>query len=221
MKKIFIAIAAISAMTFASCGGSTTAGSDTDSLALDEDSIEVPVIEEEGVQAAQVEAEALISEMASQVESGNASTIATKMAEAEAYISKLAQEGKTEAVKAYVAKLKEFAEQNQDKLSELKVNGAESVSSLLSTVTSLSAENQEAIQQAADQLKEAYGDKAEDLKSAAKDKADELKQAAKDKANEAVENAKSKAAEEAKKAGEDAKKKVDDAINDAKSKLGF
>lgn len=218
MKKIFISIAALAAMTFTSCGNQTAQGGDNDS-------IDTVVVEETGVKDAQAEAETIVSSLADQLKAGNAEGIQAKIEEVKAYIAELLNNDKLEAATAYASQIQKFLDENKDKLDEYtngtasklsdalsKAGGLENVASgLLEAVSGKANE-------AADAAKSAIEEKANEAVEAAKAKAEE-------KAKEAVENAKSKAYEEGKKAGEDAKAKVKDAASkaadEAKKALGI
>ena len=231
MKKIFIAIAAITAMSFASsCNGTTGQGGENDSIAID-----TIVVEETNVVEAQEKADALISDIAEKVQAGNSQSIASKIEEAAAYIQELAQNGDKEAVKVFVSKLKEYAEANKDKLNQLSSQST-TITELINGVVNNTQNLDETISKAA----EAIGMDAETAKKAAQDAAKSISESAKakveEKANEAVnaakskaeekvnatvEDAKSKTYEKGKEAGENAKKALNNAAEEAKKKLGF
>lgn len=226
MKKIFIAIAALAAMTFASCGGSTSQAEGADSIAVDS-----AVVEETNVVEATEQAEALITDLTQKVQAGNTNSIVEKVKEAALYVQTLAANGDTEAVKAYTSKLKEFVEANKDKLDQLATEKT-TISELITKVASTPAEAENVLNQTAEALgadAETVKEAANALKDAAKTKVDEkaneaanaAKAKAEEKVNAAVEDAKSKAYEKGKEAGENAKKALNDAADEAKKKLGF
>lgn len=213
MKKIFIAIAALSVLTFTSCGNSTP-------QAEENDTIDTVVIEEEKVVEATEEAEAMVSNLSSAVKAGNTDAIKSKIEEAKEYIEYLASEGKSEAVKAYVEKLKQFVEANQDKINEL-TDGTTKISELISGISALPTSAQELINSAAEAASSEKDAAVEAGKSAIDNAKEEVKSKVEEKINEAKDEAKSKAYEAGKKAGEDAKKALNDAAEEAKKKLGF
>lgn len=201
MKKIFIAIAAVAAMTLASCGGQTAQGGENDT-------IDTVVVEESNVEEAQAEAEAIISELAADED---ATTLAEKAAKAKAYIEQLIKNGDVEAAKAYASKIKQFVEENKAKFDNLK-DGTTTITELINGVTTLPTNIKETAEAAAEAVNADANAAKEAVKAAAEAKANEVveetKAAAEAKANEAVDKAASKANEAINKAAEDAKKKL-------------
>lgn len=212
MKKIFIAIAAVAAMTFASCGGNTTQGGENDSIPADS-----VVLEEVGVADAEANAEAAISSLADKLKVSDVDGITKKIAEVQAYIQELINTGKLAAANVYVEKLQSFINENEEKLSALSADGTNSVKDLLGKVTALTSGAESLagnVQEAADGAKAAVDDAVENAKAKAQEKVEEAKAKAEEKAAQAVEDAKAKAQEAGKKA-------IDDAANEAKKKLGL
>lgn len=231
MKKIFIAIAALAAITFASsCNGTTGQGGENDSTAID-----TVVVEETNVVEAQEKADALISDITQKVQAGNTQNIVSKIEEAAIYIQELVKDGDKEAVKAYIEKLKAFAEANKEKLEGISTgntNVEELINGVINNPQSLDetiTKAAEAIGMDAEAAKQAAQDAAKSISESAKAKAEEkaneavnaAKAKAEEKVNTAVEDAKNKAYEKGKEAGENAKKALNNAADEAKKKLGF
>ncbi len=222
MKKIFIAIAAVAAMTFASCGNQTAQGEGTDSVAID-----TTVVEETGVAEAQTEAEAVVAGLAEQLNANNAEGLAQKVEAAKAYVQELVNSGKLEAAKVYAEKIQAFVDENKEKLDAI-TSGNSTISELISTVTALPSSASEAVSGAAESAEGAANSAVDAAKSAVesgKSAVNDAKDAAKAKANEVVNEAKTAAENKANEAVNDAKAKTNEAIdkaaNEAKKKLGF
>ena len=216
MKKIFIAIAAVAAMTLASCGGQTAQGGDNDSTAIDS-----TVVEETGVNEAVTEAEAVVSSLADQLKAGNSEGLQSKIEEIKAYITELANNGKLEAAQAYAEKVQKFLDENKAQIDEYTNGAASKVAAALASAGGI----KEVASSLLNDVNTKANDAVEDAKNTATKAVEDAKAAAEAKANEAVENAKSKAYEEGKKAGEAAKAKVNEAVdkaaNDLKKNLGI
>lgn len=229
MKKIFFAMAALTAMTFTACGNKTAQGDDNDSIPADS-----VVLEEEGVAEATEAATTAITALADQLKVEDTASLTYKIEEIKTYVQNLIQNGKLEAAKVYVEKVQNFISDNEEKLSALNIDGTP-VKDLLSKVTALAdapellnnaadaavSAGKEAVEGAVEDAKTKANDAVEAAKAKAQEKVDAAKAEASAKANEAVESAKSKAYEAGKKAGEDAKKALNDAANEAKKNLGL
>ena len=214
MKKIFIAIIAVAAMSFASCGNSTKQGGENDT-------IDTAVVEEDGVAEAQTKAEEIVAGLMEKLEANDATSLSEKVAEAKAYVEELIGQGKLEAAKIYAEKIQGFIDANKDKLEAISANGTETISSLLSAVTALPTSASEALNGAAEAATESANEAVENVKDAAANAVNNAKSAVEDKANEAVENAKSKANEAVENAKSKAGEAVDNAAKDVKKSLGL
>ena len=103
MKKIFLAIMAVAAITFTACTGTTKGGSENDSIAADTATVaEVTNVED---------ADATISALSAALESSDAAQTQSLLQNAQAYITKLQADGKLEEAKAYIVKLQQFIAQ--------------------------------------------------------------------------------------------------------------
>lgn len=190
MKKIFIAIAALTALTFASCGNTTGQNGENDSIQID--SI---TIEEVGVVEAEEQAEAIVAQLTAQIKANNSEGLAQKIEEAKQYIQTLIDEDKLEAADVYKERIKTFIEENKEKIANLPSSADEIINSF-AEVLNIDKSTIEDIKAAAE----------EKLNNASEEAKDKAKSAVKDAASQAAEEIKSKAYEAGKKAGEDVKK---------------
>ncbi len=140
-------------------------------------------------------------------------------------IETLMKEGKVEEAQTYAAKLKEFIDENTEKIKSVAGND-ETVNSILNTINSIPSEATGALKDLEEDVKGTVESTVEDAKEKvneavedAKEKAQEAVEDAKEKANAAVEDAKQKANDAVDNAVEDAKQKANNAVNDAANKL--
>ena len=124
MKKIFVAIVAVAAISFTACNNA----SKQDIEAANADSIEAPAVEDEVAAEAATEdvadVDATISALTSAVEASDAEQTQSLLAKAQAYIAKLQADGKLEEAKAYIAKIQAFIAANEDKIAAYTGNNA-------------------------------------------------------------------------------------------------
>ena len=195
MKKILLAVMAVAAIGFTSCGNKTQQANAeaVDSVAI-VDSI------------AQGAAQETIDALSADLEANDASKLQATLESIKAKIAEIVKNN-PEVAKEYVAKVQTFLKENADKVKALVGDNA-AVAAALSAVTDIEPAN------VVNGLLEQVGDAATEAKDAAVDaanqKVEEAKQAAEEKATEAKEAAKEKASEA-----------IDNAAASAKSKLGL
>ncbi|MCQ2256661.1 MAG: hypothetical protein MJZ41_01550 [Bacteroidaceae bacterium] len=197
MKKFFITVMALAAISFTACKNEAPA---TDSEA---EGTEV-------VEGAEVEAvEIPVEEVQAAIESGDEESAQKALTAVQAYAEKLTKEGKVEEANTYLLKIQEFIANNESTVNEV-ASGNATISSLISTIKSIPSKANEG----ADAAKE----DAKTLKEKANDAVNAAKEDAKTKANDAV----NKATEDAK---AKANEKIDETTNKAKdaikNKLGI
>ena len=193
MKKIILAVMAVAAIGFTSCGNKTQQGEATDSTAV-------------AVNTADEEADGAIAMLSANLEANDASKFQEAL---EAVKAKIAEFIKSdpEAAKQYVARIQGFLKENADKIKSVVGDNA-AVAAAVSSIADIEPAK------IVDGVLEKVGDAATDVKDAAVDaanqKVDEAKQAATDKANEVKDATKEKASGA-----------IDDAANAAKKGLGL
>ena len=196
MKKILLAVMAVAAISFTSCGNKTQAVTEepVDSVALI-DSLANETIQE------------TVSALNAQIEAGDANKLQETLEAVKAKIANLVKEN-PEMAKACVTKLQNFLKENADKLKSVigenaaaqtvvdalvSIDAENGLAGLLGEIENQAVETKDA---AVDAAKAAVNEKVEEGKAAVEQKANEAKEAAKQKANEAIDNA----AQDAKKA---------------------
>ena len=211
MKKIVLAVMAVAAIGFTSCGNKTQQAEAVDSVAI-VDSL------------AGAEAQGVIDALSAQLEAGDASKLQEALEAAKAKIADLIKEN-PEVAKEYVAKVQNFLKENADKVKSVVGDNA-AVAAAVSALTEVEPQSvvnglleqvgdaKDAAVDAAEATKdaaaEAVNDKIEEGKAAVADKANEVKDAAQQKVEATKAAAKQKAGET-----------VDNAAAAAKSKLGL
>lgn len=197
MKKILLAVMAVAAIGFTSCGNKTQQA-DAETVAVDS----VAIVDSIAQGAAQETIDALTADL----EANDASKLQATLEGIKAKIAEIVKNN-PEVAKEYVVKVQTFLKENADKVKALVGDNA-AVAAALSAVTDIEPAN------VVNGLLEQVGDAATEAKDAAVDaanqKANEAKEAAEEKANEAKEAAKQKANEA-----------IDNAAASAKSKLGL
>ena len=183
MKKIVLAVMAVAAIGFTSCGNKTQQAEAVDSVAI-VDSL------------AQGAAQETIDALSADIEAGDASKLQATLETIKVKIAEIIKSN-PEVAKEYVVKVQNFLKENADKVKSIVGDNA-AVASALSAVTNIEPENVvsgllenigEAATDAKDAAVDAVNEKVDEAKQAAEDKANEVKEAAKAKANEAVDNA--------------------------------
>ena len=187
MKKILLAVMAIAAIGFTSCGNKTQQA-DAETAAVDS----VAIVDSIAQGAAQETIDALSADL----EANDVSKLQATLESIKVKIAEIVKNN-PEVAKEYVVKVQTFLKENADKVKALVGDNA-AVAAALSAVTDIEPASVvngllEQVGDAATEVKDAAVDaanqKVEEAKQAAADKANEAKEAAKEKANEAIDNA--------------------------------
>lgn len=225
MKKLFIMLIAVAALTFVGCtnkANQVPEAADTTEALLEQ---------------AKAAAEDVISNLTSSIEAGDASAIEGVLNTVKEKVAELLGVN-PEVAQSYLGQVQGFLKDNVDKVKAVVGDNA-AVSGLLDNLVSIPTESVESLTSATEALgnlgidpatiaKDAASEAVENAQEAVenvKEAATEAVENAKDAATEAVENAKDAAANKANEAVENAKDKagqaVDDAAAAAKKKLGL
>ena len=184
MKKVLLAVMAVAAIGFTSCGNKTQA------VAEEVDS--VAIIDSLAAEAAEVS----ISALSEQLEAGDVNKFEEVLTTVKEKIAELIQSN-PEIAKEYVAKVQNFLKENADKVKALVGDNA-AVSAAVSAITDVEPASvvsgllqsvSDAATDAKDAAVEAANAQVDAAKAAVEEKAAEAKDAAKEKANEAIDNA--------------------------------
>ena len=175
MKKIFIAIAAVAAFTFTSCGNSTNESTEKDTVEVAADSSDDDVLEEA-------------------LQNGDIDAIKAEFDK----VKELAEAGDTAEAKKYAYKLQEFAANHKDDLDGL-ATGEVTVADLIEGIKNIPNTTKSVANEAKDAATSDAKTVKQEVKTAAKAKANEEADKAVQKANEATTKAVNEAAEAAKK----------------------
>jgi hypothetical protein len=185
MKKIVLAVMAVAAISFASCGNKTQ---QANAEAVDS----VAIVDSMATAAAQGDIDAI----SGLLNGGDATKLQEALAAVKEKIATLIKEN-PEVAKEYVAKVQNFLKENADKVKAIVGDNA-AVQSAVSAITDaepaaivsgfLSSVG-DAATAAKDSAVSAANEKIDEGKQAVEDKANEVKDAAKQKANEAIDNA--------------------------------
>ena len=187
MKKILLAVMAVAAIGFTSCGNKTQQA-DAETAAVDS----VAIVDSIAQGAAQETIDALSADL----EANDVSKLQATLEGIKAKIAEIVKNN-PEVAKEYVVKVQTFLKENADKVKALVGDNA-AVAAALSAVTDIEPANVvnglleqvgDAATEAKDAAVDAANQKVEEAKQAAADKANEAKEAAKEKANEAIDNA--------------------------------
>jgi len=187
MKKILLAVMAVAAIGFTSCGNKTQQA-DAETAAVDS----VAIVDSIAQGAAQETIDALSADL----EANDASKLQATLEGIKAKIAEIVKNN-PEVAKEYVVKVQTFLKENADKVKALVGDNA-AVAAALSAVTDIEPANVvnglleqvgDAATEAKDAAVDAANQKVEEAKQAAEEKANEAKEAAKQKANEAIDNA--------------------------------
>lgn len=194
MKKILLAVMAVAAIGFTSCGGNKTEqGEAVDSVAL------IDSLSEEAIQET-------LDALNGVIDAKDANKLKEVLEDSKAKVAELVKQN-PELAKAYVAKLQKFLKENQSKVSEFagKVPGTQdAIDAIISDESEdglggLIGAIEDKAEAAKEDAKAAANQKVEDAKAAAKKQVEDTKAAAKEQANKAIDNAAKNAANEAKK----------------------
>ena len=187
MKKILLAVMAVVAIGFTSCGNKTQQA-DAETAAVDS----VAIVDSIAQGAAQETIDALTADL----EANDASKLQATLESIKVKIAEIVKNN-PEVAKEYVVKVQTFLKENADKVKALVGDNA-AVAAALSAVTDIEPANVvnglleqvgDAATEAKDAAVDAANQKVEEAKQAAEEKANEAKEAAKQKANEAIDNA--------------------------------
>lgn len=194
MKKILLAVMAVAAIGFTSCGGNKTEqGEAVDSVAL------IDSLSEEAIQET-------LNTLNGVIDAKDANKLKEVLEDSKAKVAELVKQN-PELAKAYVAKLQKFLKENQSKVSEFagKVPGTQdAINAIISDeagdgLGGLIGAIEDKAESAKEDAKAAANQKVEDAKAAAKKQVEDTKAAAKEQANKAIDNAAKNAANDAKK----------------------
>ena len=194
MKKILLAVMAVAAIGFTSCGGNKTEqGEAVDSVAL------IDSLSDEAIQET-------LNKLNGVIDAKDANKLKEVLEDSKAKVAELVKQN-PELAKAYVAKLQKFLKENQAKVSEFagKVPGTQdAIDAIISDESEdglggLIGAIEDKAESAKEDAKAAANQKVEDAKAAAKKQVEDTKAAAKEQANKAIDNAAKNAANEAKK----------------------
>ena len=183
MKKILLAVMAVAAIGFTSCGNKTQQAEAVDSVAI---------IDSLAAGAAQETIDALSAD----IEAQDAGKLQATLESIKAKIAEIVKNN-PEVAKEYVAKVQSFLKENADKLKAVIGENAVAAAAL-SAVTEIEPESVvsgllqqvgDAATEAKDAAVEAVNEKVDEAKQAAEEKTQEAKDAAKAKANEAIDDA--------------------------------
>ena len=183
MKKILLAVMAVAAIGFTSCGNKTQQAEAVDSVAI---------VDSLATGAAQETIDALSAD----IEAQDAGKLQATLESIKANIAEIVKNN-PEVAKEYVAKVQSFLKENADKLKAVIGDNAVAAAAL-SAVTEIEPESVvsglleqvgDAATEAKDAAVEAVNEKVDEAKQAAEEKTQEAKNAAKAKANEAIDDA--------------------------------
>ena len=193
MKKILLAVMAVAAIGFTSCGNKTQQTEATDST-------EVAINAEE-------EANAVIDNLKAFVAAGDADKLAAGLEQVKEMVGEFVLND-PDAAMTYITTVQNYLKDNADQVKAVVEKNAEAasavavfmetepetmVSAIVETVSNKAEDTKDAAAEAAEATKDAAVDAAkqtvEDAKAAVNQKAEETKAAAKQKANDAVDNA--------------------------------
>ncbi|MBQ7419867.1 MAG: hypothetical protein IJV17_03890 [Prevotella sp.] len=179
MKKILLAVMAVAAISFTSCGNKTQQGEATDSAVAE-------------VNIADEEADAAIAALTANLEANDANKFQEVLTSVKDKVAELIK-ANPEAAKQYVERVQSFLKENADKVKAVIGDNA-AAAALVSSVTEIEPASilnsiTESATDAKDAAVDAVNEKVDEAKAAAENKANEVKDAAKQKANDAVDNA--------------------------------
>ena len=194
MKKILLAVMAVAAIGFTSCGGNKTEqGEAVDSVAL------IDSLSEEAIQET-------LNKLNGVIDAKDANKLKEVLEDSKAKVAELVKQN-PELAKAYVAKLQKFLKENKDKVSEFAGKTAGTQDAIDAIISDESEDGfggligalEDKAESAKEDAKATANQKVEDAKAAAKKQVEDTKAAAKEQANKAIDNAAKNAANEAKK----------------------
>lgn len=194
MKKILLAVMAVAAIGFTSCGGNKTEqGEAVDSVAL------IDSLSEEAIQET-------LDALNGVIDAKDAEKLKEVLEDSKAKVAELVKQN-PELAKAYVAKLQNFLKENQAKVSEFAGKAAGTQDAINAIISDESEDGlggligaiEEKAVTTKDNAQAAAKKQADDAKAAAKKQVEDTKAAAKEQASKAIDNAAKDAANNAKK----------------------
>lgn len=197
MKKVLLAVMAVVAIGFTSCGNKTEQGKPVDSVAL------VDSLAEEAISET-------ISALNSNIEAGDAEKLQETLESVKGVVVKMVKEN-PEIAKACITKLQEYLKENAEKVKSV-VGDNKAAQSAIDALISVDAQDGLAglVGEMSDEAEQAKDDVEKAAKEAAQEQVDEAKAAAQKKVDETKEEAKKKAGEA-----------IDNVAKDAKKSLGL
>ena len=215
MKKILLAVMAVAAIGFTSCGNKTQQAEATDST-------EVAINAEE-------EANAVIDNLKAFVAAGDAEKVSAALDQVKEMVSEFVLND-PDAAMTYVTTVQNYLKENAEQIKAVVEKNADAasavavfmetepevmVSAIVETVSNKAEATKDAAVDAAVAIVETVSNKAEATKDAAVDAAVEAKDAAVDAAKQTVDEANAAAKQKVEETKEAAKKQANDAIDDA------
>jgi hypothetical protein len=229
MKKLFFAVAAVAALTFASCGNKSNANAEAADSLKDSTMVDAADLAPETVSTFN----ALSTQLTDALEEGNTEEVTQALANLEAAYKTLANSGNLEEVKGYGLRVKKLIAEHEAKIKSV-ADGDVTIANLISGIEALptsaemtlndakNAVSNDVVDLASEALQRgaAAEASAEAAAEALKNAPAAAKEAAKEAAENAVSEAKNAANAAANEAANNARENVDNAANDAKQKAG-
>lgn len=227
MRKLFFAVVAVAALTFASCGNKSNANAE----AVDSTTVDTTALAPETMTTFK----ALSAQLISALDEGSADAVTQALANFEAMYKTLANTGNLEDLKGYGVLVKNLIAENADKIKSV-ANGNATIASLVSSIEALptsagvtledakSAVSEQAVGLANESLQK--GASAEATAEAATEALKNASAAAKESMEDAAANAKSAAkaaadqvASDAEKTANEAKEGINNAVKDVEKSV--
>lgn len=196
MKKILFAVAAMAAITFASCGGNKT---------------ESAAVAADTVAAEQVDG---TETLATALETSDPAQVQTAVESIQTKIQELIQSGDVQKAEEYKSQLVTWYNENKEKV-EAITSGQMNISQIIETVKTLPTSVGGAVEGAAESAAEAAKADAQAAGEQVKAAGEQVKAAAEQKVQEQVNKAEQKAAEKVNEAAQKANEKVNEAAKKA------
>lgn len=214
MKKFAFLAIALLGLSLTACNGKKA----ETPTATDSAQVEAPA--DSSVSA---EAAALTSQLATQLESGDATAVQATVQKAQVYLGELAAKGDTAQLRQYAEQFSAFVAQHKDKIEALTKNNPQ-VGALINSVATSPDKLMNVANTALKALGAQGADAAKAAEAATKTAAQGAEAAAQNAVNQAnakVNEAANKAVEKTNAATEKAAEKANDAVNKAKDALKF
>lgn len=191
MRKLIFAVMAVAAIGFTACNNKTGQGPAIDSTSL--------VAEPNPEELAGIDADNLTKELKEKILTKNPEAVQAVLQKAKERIAELTAQGDTVAAKVYQKTVSAYLKENAEQIKAVVGEQNDAVTTLISTIAAVPGETVEAVEGAADAVKEGAEATVNDVKDQAKKKVDAT-----------VDEQKKKAAGA-----------IDDAANEAKRRLGL